>query len=45
MAFFVVRKKIKKIKKKKLNTVFSKSIGVHAASDARGQYLTESKEV
>jgi len=36
MAIFVVREKNKK---KKLYAGFTKSIGVYAASDARGQYL------
>jgi len=37
MALFAVREKKTK---KKLYAAFSKSIGVYAASDARGQYLT-----
>ena len=36
MALYAVREKKPK---KKLYTAFSKSIGVYAASDARGQYL------
>jgi hypothetical protein len=37
MALFAVREKKTK---KKLYAAFSKSIGVYAVSDARGQYLT-----
>ncbi len=44
MALFVVREKKMKIKKNKLYAAFSKSISVHTASDARGQYLIKSKK-
>jgi hypothetical protein len=44
ITMFWICKKNKKNKKKKLNAVFSKSISVYAASDARGQYFTKSKK-
>ncbi len=44
MVLFVVREKKIKKQKKKLYAAFSKSISVHTASDARGQYLKKSKK-
>ena len=35
---------VKKKQKKKLYAAFSKSISIHTASDARGQYLIKSKK-